>query len=105
MRRPLLSVALTAVLAVPSFLSAQRPLLLVPQPREARSEREITLARGIEVVIPSDADDAFAARDLRDALREFGVALATGAGSARVVFVRSSSPAGKEIIAKHRLTF
>ncbi len=105
MRRPLLPVAFAALIAVPSLLSAQRPLLLVPQPREARAEREITLARGIEIVVPPDSDDALAARDLRDALREASVPLATGGGSARVVLLRSASARGRDIIARNHLTF
>lgn len=105
MRRPLLPAALAVFLAIPSQLSAQRPLLLVPQPREARAERELTLSRGIEVSVPTDADDAFAARDLRDALRDAGVPVATASGSARVVLLRASSAAGKELLASKRLTF
>jgi hexosaminidase len=97
--------AFAALLALPASLLAQRPLLLVPQPREGRVEREVALPRGVQVVIPTDSADAFAARDLRDALREGGVPIATGSGSARVVLLRSTSPAAKALIAQNHATF
>ena len=83
---------------------APRPLLLVPQPREAHAEREVALTRGLEIVVPSDASDAFAARDLRDALREFGVPVAKGQGSARIVLWRASSAPARALLAKAKLT-
>ncbi|MEP6730242.1 MAG: family 20 glycosylhydrolase, partial [bacterium] len=96
---------LAALLALPALLSAQQPLLLVPQPRAAQVQRDVTLARGIDVAIPSDTADAFAARDLRDALRDAGVPLATGNGSARITFLRASSAAAKALIARSNVAF
>ncbi len=88
-RLPTLVVTLLALAAGAGRTAAQSPLLLVPQPREARVERDVRLARGVDVVVPGDKDDAFAARDLRDALKEAGVPVATsGGGSARITFVR-----------------
>ena len=100
MRHPVRSFLMTMQLALPAHLSAQHPLLLVPQPREARVAREITLARGLSIVLPADSADAFAARDLRDALRDAGVPIASGSGSARIVFLRSSSPAAKGLMTR-----
>ena len=105
MRPAARQLALAALLALPAGLLAQRPLLLVPQPRESRLDREVALPRGVEVVAPADSADAFAARDLRDALREGGVPVAKGAGSARVVLLRSTSPAARALIARTRATF
>ncbi len=85
---------------------AQRPLLLVPQPREAAAERDVTLAHGLEVVLPPDSADAFAARDLRDALKDAGVPITrTGAGSARIVFLRAGGSAARALLARHRVAF
>ena len=103
MRRIVLSLA--AALIVPCTVQAQGQLLLVPQPRDASHERDVVLARGVAIAIPADTDDAFAARDLVDALREGGLPLATGTGSARIVLLRSSSPAGRALLAKTRQTF
>ncbi|MEP6621468.1 MAG: family 20 glycosylhydrolase [bacterium] len=98
--------ALLLLLATASAgAQSARPLLLVPQPREAQPQRDITLARGIEIVLPADSSDAFAARDLRDAMREFGVPLSKGEASARVTFHRASSAGGRAILAKAKLTF
>ena len=97
--------AFAALVTLPLSLRAQRPLLLVPQPREGRVDREVALPRGVQVVTPTDSGDAFAARDLRDALRESGVPIARGSGSARVVLLRSTSPAAKALIARTHATF
>jgi hypothetical protein len=56
--------------------------------------------RGLDIVIPSDSADAFAARDLRDALKEAGVPIATRGGSARVVLLRASSAPGRALLAR-----
>ena len=106
MRLSLRALALATLLA-PSLatMTKAQQLLLVPQPREARVERGITLARGLDVVVPADSADAFAARDLRDLLRDAGVPLATRAPSARVVLLRSTSAAGRALLARENVTF
>jgi hexosaminidase len=101
MRRFVLSLVL---LAGPGLLGAQRPLALVPQPREVRAARAIPLTRGIEVATPADSADAFAARDLRDALRDAGIAIAPH-GSARVAVLRSTSPAARALLARTGVAF
>ncbi len=101
--RPLL-----LLVALPGFaaaLSAQGTPFLVPQPREARVEREIILAKGVEIVTPSDTDDAFAGRDLRETLRDDGVPIARGSGSARIIFLRSSSSVAGALMLRNRLRF
>ena len=105
MRSIPLSLFAASILATSAFAQAPSAPLLVPQPRESRLERDVTLSRGIEVVIPGDSADAFAARDLRDALRDAGVVVAPGAGSARVVFLRSGSAAGKALLARAKVGF
>ncbi|MDB4913728.1 MAG: hypothetical protein JWM95_1372 [Gemmatimonadetes bacterium] len=101
----------TMVLATPALQAQQpqqpqQPLSLVPQPREARASHDIVLTRGLDVGSPKDSDDAFAARDVRDALRTTGVALVTSANaSARVVLLRASMPAARALMARDKLTF
>lgn len=102
MRYPAL---LFAIAATTAGAQAPRPLMLVPQPREARAERDVTLGRGLEVLTPSDSADAFSAHDLRDALREFGVPVARGAGSARIVLLRASVPAARALMSKAGFAF
>ncbi|MEP7000774.1 MAG: family 20 glycosylhydrolase [bacterium] len=92
------------LLVATPLLAQQQQLLLVPQPREGRVEREVSLPRGLDVAIPADSADAFAARDLRDALREAGVPVA-GSGSAKVVLLRSTSAAAKALLARSHATF
>jgi hypothetical protein len=100
--RPLL---LLTLLALPARAQAQRPLLLVPQPREVRAERDLSLARGLEIVIPADSEDAFAARDLRDAVRDWAVPAATRPGAPHVVLLRAGSPAGRALLARLGVAF
>src|SRR3979411_520814 len=97
MRRTLLSLVLVTV---PVVASAQRAITLVPQPRELRADHDIALTRGLDVVIPPDSADALAARDLRDALKEAGIPLATRGGSARIVLLRAGSPAARALLAR-----
>ena len=89
---------LAAFVAQPARATAQKPLLLVPQPREGRIEREITLARGISIATPADAADAFTARDLGDVIREDGITVAGSTASAHIVLLRSTSPSARALL-------
>ena len=85
---------------------AQQPLYLVPQPREARADRGVVLTKGLDIQIPKDSEDAFAARDVRESLRTTGVALVSAASaSAKVVLLRASAPAAKALITREKLAF
>ena len=104
--RPVRSVLALAAIALHSgTLTAQRPLLLVPQPREARLEHSVTLARGLTIVIPSDTSDAFAARELRQVLQDAGVPIAKDGGSARVQLLRVGSAAAKSLLERTHTQF
>jgi hexosaminidase len=102
MRRSLLSLALAAS---PFVARAQRPVTLVPQPREIRADHDVTLTRGLEIVVPSDSADAFAARDLSDALKDAGVPIAARGGSARIVLLRAGSAAARALLARRGTAF
>src|SRR4051812_21651019 len=80
-------------------------LRMVPQPRELRVDREVVLTRGLNVLTPKDADDAFATVDLRESLREFGVPVAGANASAKVTLLRLESAAAKSALAKANISF
>ena len=100
-----LSVLLSTLCALSAAAQGPPPPALLPQPREARAERDVALVRGIVVEVPRDSADAFAARDLRDALRELGVPLAGGSGSARVVLLRATSPSARVLLSRSHMDF
>lgn len=103
MRRLIISCVL---LGLPPLVQAQRPLLLVPQPREVTADRDVVLTRGLEIGIPADGADAFTAHDLRDALHDAGVPIvATGRGSASITLLRLGSAAARALVARHTVTF
>ncbi len=79
--------------------------LLVPQPREVKADRQVTLPRGIGISSPKDTADMFAAGDLRESFREFGVSIANANPSARVALLRLESPAAKSAMARANVSF
>jgi hypothetical protein len=94
-----------ALIALPSLARGQRPLSLVPQPRESSADHDVALTRGLEIVVPADSADAFTARDLRDALRGVGVPIATRGGSARIVLLRAGSAAARGLLVRRGVVF
>src|SRR5260221_9890473 len=96
MRRSLL----LALIASSSSAGGQSAssLRLVPQPREARPGRDLVLSGGINVIVPTDSDDAFAARDLRSAPRENGPAAGGSRGRAGGVLLPRSTPAARTLL-------
>ncbi|MES2177389.1 MAG: family 20 glycosylhydrolase [Gemmatimonadota bacterium] len=96
---------LLAFLCPVAHAQSPRPLLLVPQPRESTADRDVELARGIAVASPSNREDAFAAGDLRDAMKEAGVRVADGSSSARIVLLRASSPAARALMTRAAIVF
>ena len=71
-------------------LVAPDTLALVPMPRELRATGWLSLANGASVTSSANADDAFAARDLTDALRERGVRAASGTARVQIRLERAS---------------
>ncbi len=87
------------------FAQSSRPALL-PQPREFQSREDISLAHGVFISVPGrDKDDAFAARDLADGLKDLGVSVAARAGAARVYLLRDTSVAGKRVLSEAKQSF
>lgn len=82
---------------------------LQPAPREAHFEAETALPETVVVsVLGRDADDEFAARDLRDALKQDETVRGrdqAGRGVYRVLLLRTDTGLAKELLRRHKLTF
>jgi len=97
------------------LLCASSPLAisqvkLLPAPREAHFAGEATLPSSIAVHVPAgDADDEFAARDLREAISKAQIGRHAPNGSAKaayqVLLLRTASPVAKALLTSHKLTF
>jgi hypothetical protein len=93
---------LALMLCAFSLLAAAQPRLL-PAPREARFAGETALPAAVAVSVPGhDAEDEFAASDLKEALQ--AAAHATG-GEFSVVLLRAGSVEGQALLAQHKLAF
>jgi hexosaminidase len=101
------AIALSCLLVILPFASgAQADLRLIPQPREMQLEGSVPI-RGITIARSANSDDAFAATDLANSLKERGITVSTaesGPGP-RVVLVRLDSPFARAVLARHSLTF
>jgi hypothetical protein len=95
--------AVLALLFAISTLAAAQ-IRLLPAPREAHFGQETVVPATIAVSVPGhDAEDAFAARDLEDAVKKAG----TGQSKAvfRVVLLRTGSAEAKALLARRGLSF
>jgi hypothetical protein len=97
--------AVALLFALPISCLAQVHLL--PAPREAHFGEATALPLTVIVSVPShDPDDEFAARDLKDALRQIQPAKARAAKAAyRVVLLRTGSAEAKALLARRSLAF
>ncbi|MDE3163464.1 MAG: family 20 glycosylhydrolase, partial [Acidobacteriota bacterium] len=110
MRSFLLFCSLSFVCAAWTLTAAAQSALtcadlhLIPAPRECTAVASIPLGSGaIRVEAEPNADDAFAASDLEDALKVRGVHVA--ARDAIIVrLLHADSPAAKQLLARHSLT-
>ena len=101
--------ALAALLAGSTFISAQTRPALLPAPREANFGQTTPLTDKILVVVPGhDAEDEFAARDLEDAIKRIAPAVdepRTAQPPYRITLLRSASDAAKAGLAGNNLAF
>jgi hypothetical protein len=110
MRSLVLVGSLSALCAVGTLNAAAQSapgcadLHLIPAPRECTAVASIPLGSAtIRVEAEHNADDAFAASDLADALKARGVP--AGARDAIIVrLLHADSPAAKQLLARHSLT-
>jgi hypothetical protein len=94
------------VVSLATSSAAQTDLRLIPQPREVSvSGAPVSVARGITIVRPANAEDRFAASDLATALKDRGIHVVTGesgTGSV-VVFLRADGAAARSLLRRHSL--
>jgi hexosaminidase len=84
---------------------ATRPPL-IPQPREFTARPDISLASGVRVLAPgADADDQFAASNLKDALQARGVHLRETESPVRFWLLRDTSPRAQRLLHHEGLAF
>jgi hypothetical protein len=93
---------LALLLLLPSLANSQ--VRLLPAPREAHFSGETALPTSIEVAVPGhDAEDEFAAADLREAAKP--LASAQTGSAYHVTLIRSGSPQAASQLAAHSLAF
>jgi len=70
------------------------PLRLIPQPRQVTQRGDVPLPHGVQILCPNcDADDSFAATDLRETLQERGIATTDAAGLRITLLRHANDPA------------
>ena len=102
--RATLCASVAAFLSLPA-VAAPQPAL-IPKPREIAALGATSLPNGVAIDAPANADDRFAATDLAAALRARGINARIGAASAsaRISILRSTSAAGRSLLAAQNLT-
>ncbi|HVZ77646.1 MAG TPA: family 20 glycosylhydrolase [Gemmatimonadaceae bacterium] len=99
MRRLYFFLVLPLLASAASAQHITQSLALIPQPRELRVEADVRLAHGAAIVLPANADDRFAARDLGDALKARGIRVNyDGTGSVRVSFLRAGTAQARALL-------
>ena len=106
--RPALPLHIILLLLLPALASAalaQPAIHLLPAPRETHFAAPIDLPSKIVVSVPGRApEDEFAARDLEQELAQLPPAT-TARLPYRVLLLRTTSPEGKAVLARNKLTF
>jgi hypothetical protein len=95
------------VVGLTTPLAAQTDLRLIPQPRELRVEgAPASLARGITIARPANAEDRFAASDLAAALKDRGIRVTSGetGPGIHVVLLRADASAARSLLRRHSAT-
>jgi hexosaminidase len=85
--------------------SGSRPPL-IPQPREFTARADVSLASGVRVLVSGDdADDRFAASNLKDALESRGVHLRETPAAVRLWLLRDDSLRAQRLLHREGLVF
>ena len=100
--------AIAAFLAASSvFAIAQQPatLPLIPQPKEVRQVSEIPLSAGIAIEVPgNDAEDKFAAQDLRETFASWGIKNSEAKSAPHVILLRSDSSQARDLLSANHIS-
>jgi hexosaminidase len=95
---------LVGFLIQPSFAQSAanaRPPL-IPQPREFSSRANLSLASGVRILVPGgNAEDRFAAEDLRAGLRARGVRINAGPSALAIYLLRDNSPLARTVLRRN----
>lgn len=84
--------------------SAATPPPLIPQPREFSARPDVSLKAGVRVLAPgADADDRFAASNLKDALQARGVHFRDADSAVRLWLLRDSSLRAQRLLRREDL--
>jgi hypothetical protein len=108
MTRPsnvLLPLAIFCVVILPPMAhgSPARPPL-IPQPREFEPQPNVSLAAGVNILVPGhDSDDRFAAADLASELKERGIRIGENAGAMHICLLRDSSPLAQRVLSREKI--
>src|SRR5579875_2197693 len=79
-----------------SAANARPPL--IPQPREFSSRANLSLASGVRILVPGgNAEDRFAAEDLRAGLRARGIRINGGPSALAIYLLRDNSPLARTV--------
>ncbi|HEX3663526.1 MAG TPA: glycoside hydrolase family 20 zincin-like fold domain-containing protein [Acidobacteriaceae bacterium] len=79
---------------------------LIPQPREFTARNDLSLTGGARVLAPgADADDRFAAQDLRDQLHARGVRSGVASTAVRIELLRDDTALARRILRREHLNF
>jgi len=108
MRISILTVMLAAAVATASAgaQTTDASLALIPQPRYLTRLHDLTLRHGVSIVLPSNAQDRFAARDLGDEFKARRLRVVyDGAASARIEFVRTNTARARALLAGAKMTW
>jgi hypothetical protein len=101
---PKLSIALACLLIGALPLHAQRPLHLIPRPREIKQLGASPLSNGINIVHPTNTEDSHTANDLRDALKNRHINVNASA-PVRVALLRAERAQAVNLLKQNRITF
>jgi hexosaminidase len=97
-----------SLILVPAAMAAAttaRPPL-IPQPREFTARPDLSLASGVSILAPgADADDRFAASNLKDALQARGVHLRDTEAAVHFWLLRDTSVRARGLLHREGLTF
>ncbi len=101
---PLFWIALALFAASPAGASPRPPL--IPQPREFAAREDLSLAGGVRIAAPGgDAEDRFAAGDLKDELNARGIRMRESATAVRIYLLRDDTTLGRQVLRREKLAF
>ena len=99
-------VFLLSIVSVTTRASASTRPPLIPQPREFTARTDLSLIGGARVLAPGgDAEDRFAAQDLRDQLRARGIHSGVASTAVRIELLRDDTVLARRILRREHLTF